>query len=102
MTDRPNSGDRAPEDLLPFVLEASALLGASLEVEAIWIVTNVAPAGRHRSASPRVSRVPLWIHGHTHHNVDYKIGATRIYSNQRGYPEERLAGFAPEKIIEIL
>jgi len=30
------------------------------------------------------SGVPLWIHGHTHHNVDYKIGATRVLSNQRG------------------
>jgi signal transduction histidine kinase len=35
VTDRLNSGDRAPEELLPFLLEASALLGASLEVEAI-------------------------------------------------------------------
>lgn len=26
-----------------------------------------------------------WIHGHTHHNVDYMIGNTRILSNQRGY-----------------
>jgi UDP-2,3-diacylglucosamine pyrophosphatase LpxH len=50
----------------------------------------------------RASRVSLWIHGHTHHNVDYKIGATRIYSNQRGYPDERLARFESEKIIEIL
>ena len=32
------------------------------------------------------SRVPLWIHGHTHHSVDYKIGETRVFSNQRGYP----------------
>jgi hypothetical protein len=31
------------------------------------------------------SRVPLWIHGHTHYSVDYKIGRTRIFSNQRGY-----------------
>ena len=30
------------------------------------------------------SGVPLWIHGHTHHNVDFKIGATRVLSNQRG------------------
>jgi integrase len=47
------------------------------------------------------SRVSLWIHGHTHHNVDYKIGATRTFSNQRGYPDERLARFEPQKIIEI-
>ena len=33
----------------------------------------------------KASRIPLWIHGHTHYNVDYKIGTTRIYSNQRGY-----------------
>lgn len=33
---------------------------------------------------------PLWIHGHTHHNVDYHVGATRVISNQWGYPEEGL------------
>ena len=27
----------------------------------------------------------LWIHGHTHHCVDYTIGRTRVVSNQRGY-----------------
>lgn len=30
------------------------------------------------------SGVPLWIHGHTHYCVDYRIGATRVLSNQRG------------------
>ena len=48
------------------------------------------------------SRVRLWIHGHTHYNVDYNIGETRIYSNQRGYRAEKLRGFEPGKIIEIL
>jgi 3',5'-cyclic AMP phosphodiesterase CpdA len=32
----------------------------------------------------------LWIHGHTHHPVDYRIGKTRVFSNQWGYPKERL------------
>lgn len=50
----------------------------------------------------RASGVPLWIHGHTHYNVDYKIGRTRIYSNQRGYVGEGLRGFEPGKLIEIL
>jgi 3',5'-cyclic AMP phosphodiesterase CpdA len=50
----------------------------------------------------RASRVPLWIHGHTHYNVDYKIGMTRIYSNQRGYPNERLRCFEPGNVIEVL
>ena len=47
------------------------------------------------------SRVPLWIHGHTHYNVDYKIGATRVLTNQRGYPEELLTGFNPALIVEV-
>lgn len=47
------------------------------------------------------SRIPLWIHGHTHHNVDYRIGETRIYSNQRGYSNALARGFEPGKIIEI-
>ena len=47
------------------------------------------------------ARVPLWIHGHTHHNVDYVVGSTRVLSNQRGYPDERLAGFDPALVVEV-
>ena len=47
------------------------------------------------------SRVPLWIHGHTHYNVDYRLGATRILTNQRGYPQERCNGFHPGLIVEL-
>lgn len=32
-----------------------------------------------------VDEVTLWIHGHTHHNVDYTIGRGRVVSNCRGY-----------------
>jgi predicted phosphodiesterase len=39
----------------------------------------------------------LWIHGHTHWSVDYRIGKTRVYSNQRGYPSE-VCGFHREMI----
>jgi predicted phosphodiesterase len=31
------------------------------------------------------SDIQYWIHGHTHKNVDYMIGYTRVLSNQRGY-----------------
>lgn len=31
----------------------------------------------------------LWIHGHTHWSTDYRIGRTRVYSNQRGYPGQQ-------------
>ena len=34
------------------------------------------------------SSVPLWLHGHTHFDVDYIIGSTRIVACQRGYPHE--------------
>lgn len=30
--------------------------------------------------------VDLWVHGHTHNNFDYKVNATRVICNPRGYP----------------
>ena len=47
------------------------------------------------------SGVPLWIHGHTHHNVDYAIGSTRILSNQRGYPNQPCPGFNARLVVEV-
>jgi len=47
------------------------------------------------------SRVPLWVHGHTHYNVDYSIGVTRILTNQRGYPDQLCEGFDPGLLIEV-
>jgi predicted phosphodiesterase len=47
------------------------------------------------------SRVPLWIHGHTHYNVDYKIGSTRVLTNQRGYPDQLCKRFDPGLVIEV-
>ena len=35
----------------------------------------------------RDASVDLWIHGHTHHCVDYHKHGVRVLSNQRGYPE---------------
>jgi len=47
------------------------------------------------------SGVPLWIHGHTHYNVNYKIGSTRVLTNQRGYPDQLCKGFDPSLVVEI-
>jgi len=47
------------------------------------------------------SGVPLWIHGHTHHNVDYMLGATRVLTNQRGYPDQLCEGFDPSLVVEV-
>jgi hypothetical protein len=30
-------------------------------------------------------KIKVWVHGHTHHCVDYMVGETRVVSNQRGY-----------------
>lgn len=49
-----------------------------------------------------------WIHGHTHHNVNYEIGHTKILGNMRGYPpgpgnyrEDNWTGFKANKSFEI-
>jgi predicted phosphodiesterase len=47
------------------------------------------------------SDAQLWIHGHTHHCVDYRVGMTRVLSNQRGYPDEGLTGFDPGLVVEV-
>jgi predicted phosphodiesterase len=46
-------------------------------------------------------RVALWIHGHTHHCVDYEVNGTRVVSNQRGYPNEGIAEFNPSFVVEV-
>lgn len=41
------------------------------------------------------SGAALWLHGHTHRNVDYRLGGTRVLTNQRGYSDEPVPGFDP-------
>ncbi len=45
----------------------------------------------------------LWVYGHNHHSTDFYIDATRVVSNQLGYPSEPkfITGFDPLKIIEF-
>ncbi|HUU46022.1 MAG TPA: metallophosphoesterase [Acidobacteriota bacterium] len=44
----------------------------------------------------------IWISGHTHYCSDYRIGETRLISNQRGYSDiDDTGGFAPGRVIEI-
>jgi Icc-related predicted phosphoesterase len=45
--------------------------------------------------------VALWIHGHTHHCVDYRLGETRVLSNQRGYPDALVKGFDPGLSVDV-
>lgn len=46
--------------------------------------------------------ISVWIHGHTHHFVDYALNNTRVVSNQRGYkPFEHIPEFLDDFIVEI-
>lgn len=44
----------------------------------------------------------LWVHGHIHRAVDYRIGKARIVTNPRGYVGHGLVKeFRPELVIEV-
>lgn len=105
-----------PRDTLALHRQSVAWLRARLaqptDADATVIVTHHAPS--LRSIAPRYvddalapayasdledlaagSGAALWIHGHTHTCVDYRLGDTRVVSNQRGYPDEPVEGFDP-------
>jgi len=43
-----------------------------------------------------------WISGHTHYCSDYRIGETRLISNQRGYSDrDDTGGFKPAFILDL-
>ncbi|MEM5434701.1 metallophosphoesterase [Paraburkholderia diazotrophica] len=44
---------------------------------------------------PLLQMADVWIHGHVHDPVDYRIGETRVIANPRGYATNRLMAGAP-------
>jgi len=48
------------------------------------------------------NEIALWVHGHTHHSVDYMLAGTRVLSNQLGYPTEGSVDFNSASIVEIV
>ncbi|MES5815053.1 metallophosphoesterase family protein [Pseudoxanthomonas sp. Soil82] len=53
-----------------------------------------------------VEQADLWIHGHTHTSVDYRIGRGRVVCNPLGYPSQRDGAsenlaFDPNFVVEI-
>ena len=49
-------------------------------------------------------KMDLWIHGHTHDNLDYEVNGTRVICNPRGYVRwsgQENEDFKPELVIEI-
>jgi predicted phosphodiesterase len=50
------------------------------------------------------SRVPLWIHGHTHDSFDYTVNGTRVVCNPRGYAKDGVnenPRFEPALVLEV-
>ena len=44
----------------------------------------------------------IWVHGHTHWNVDYQLGNVRVMSNQYGYRGETCnQTYSPTKYFEV-
>ena len=44
-------------------------------------------------------RPELWVHGHVHTSFDYRVGATRVVCNPRGYADNDF--FAPTWVVEV-
>lgn len=44
----------------------------------------------------------LWVHGHMHHSLDYRIGRTRVVCNPRGYrPDGLNKRFRPGLLLDV-
>ena len=55
---------------------------------------------------PRIRRwqPELWLHGHVHDSVDYRIGHTRVVANPRGYAPNGVVenqAFDPSLVVEV-
>jgi predicted phosphodiesterase len=69
-------------------------------IEPRFVGDSLSPAFASDLSSLALTYAPaLWIHGHTHYNVDYAIGATRVVSHQWGYPTENVSHGC--KVVEI-
>jgi predicted phosphodiesterase len=65
--------------------------------ETDWVSAGFAS---HLDELVRDGGAALWVHGHTHHAVDYCVGRTRVVSNPLGYRDEQL-GFVDDLIIDL-
>ncbi|MCX4190279.1 metallophosphoesterase [Methylophaga sp. OBS3] len=50
-----------------------------------------------------VEKADLWVYGHTHSNLDTKIGKCRLLSNQKEYPEAipSVGDFQADKVVSL-
>ncbi|MCK5649377.1 MAG: hypothetical protein KAI22_10905 [Gammaproteobacteria bacterium] len=48
-----------------------------------------------------IEQADVWVCGHSHSNLDITINNTRLLTNQKGYPNENVADFNENLIINI-
>ncbi|MEZ4388562.1 MAG: metallophosphoesterase [Candidatus Krumholzibacteriia bacterium] len=108
-----------PRDTVRWHRRSRAWLAAELAGSAVATVVATHHAPSPRSVSAALADRPyspayasdltpllaaggpaLWVHGHTHRRQDYRIGATRVICNPRGYPGQD-TGFDPGLILEL-
>ena len=116
----PNGSRCQPHDTVTWHQRSVAWLRESLADGApvpTVVVTHHAPSARslnplytdpvaaayasHLDELVAASGARYWLHGHTHYSVDYTLGATRVVSNQRGYPDELVGHFDPALVLEL-
>lgn len=108
------------ERLREFGLADQAWLGAALarpfDGDTV-VVTHFAPslhsadprygltpgtAGFCNALDPWLARADLWLHGHLHCPVDYRVGRCRVLANPLGYANKgEQAGFQARRVIEL-
>jgi predicted phosphodiesterase len=62
---------------------------------------STAAYASHLDALVESSGAALWVHGHLHASSDYRIGATRVVANPRGYPDEPNPAFAGALVLDV-
>lgn len=71
----------------------------SVENQYLGDALNAAYANR---LDALVEKTTLWVHGHTHHSYDYRIGAGRVVCNPRGYyPRHLNKDFNPHLLVTV-
>ena len=51
--------------------------------------------------SSRVTKPPLWVHGHMHDPVDEWVGSTRIIANPHGFSRVEGHTFNPALVVDV-
>ena len=113
------NGDRlwSPADCAAEHVGSQEFIREELELDPCVVVTHHTPS--LKSAAPKyrgdilraafgsdleelASEATLWVHGHMHSAVDYRIGGCRVVANPRGYVgQEEDAGFRAGMVVEV-